>query len=84
VVGRPVLIRGGIRGASRRPAHLRDLTPAPMIGGASSKGVTLSGAKLAPPARGAETKAVWPAFSCALLCLSFLPPLQPPGALTGK
>jgi hypothetical protein len=39
-----------IGGASQRRAHLRDLTPAPMIGGASSKGVALSGvsgAKLA-------------------------------------
>jgi hypothetical protein len=26
-----VLIRGGIRGASRRPAHLRDLTPAQTV-----------------------------------------------------
>ena len=42
--GTPALIPG----ASRRRLHLRDLTPAPMIGGASSKGValrTLSGAK---------------------------------------
>ena len=43
-LGRPALIRG----ASRRPAHQRDPTPA-LIGGASSTGLalrTLSGAKL--------------------------------------
>ena len=44
MLGRPALIPG----ASRRRAHLRDLTPAPMIGIAASTGValrTLSGAK---------------------------------------